>query len=189
MGWRRVLCCGLLAGVAFSASAAELPVEQQPKLLLRLLAYDHIFETAIPATATVLLLHNPEKRSGKQQCEQLQRAITDAAGQYSFLGSPIVAKSVPWTDASALQQEIAESKPITLYLCPGFDTQVEAVIGVTREQELLSSTGTEAYLEHGVSVALVRQANRAVPIVQLTNMRAEGRLINASVLRLAETRE
>ena len=74
---------------------------------------------------------------------------------------------------------------MAIYVCGGFDPDVDALSTATRDAHLLSISSREQHVRDGLGVAIVRDGSAPRLIVNVRAAEAEGARLDAALLRLA----
>jgi hypothetical protein len=164
----------------------DLPVSYQAVFLLRVLAYDRNLKTRSPDTASVLLVYQPGDDSSESAKNDLTHEVNRLAKDLRVADLPIRVSSIAYTNPDDLDSTIGRTKASAVYLCPGLDPAVSAIMAVSRRRSVLSFTGVEPWVRQGFSVGLVARGARPAVLVNLPASKAEGADLDPALLRLAE---
>jgi hypothetical protein len=168
----------LVVALAAPALAATLPPQQQALVILRTLAYDRNLKARAGAKVTVALL------TGDVPCAAVKSALEESGRELSVSGLPVRVISVAWGDGAAAT--LAAEKPVAVYVCPGLDAAVATITGYTRQNRVLSFSGSPEDVDNGVAIGVIGRGDKAAVLVNLAAARAEGAQLDSALLRVAE---
>ena len=172
--------------VVGSVANAGLSAEQKAILLVRVLLFDRALSGDFIDIAVVFAPGEAASREEKAAISTALRAIDlqTSTSRMRLRIHPVALD--PLDDAEA---QLTQVRAKVAYLCSGLvPKSVQAVRRATTKLEVLSITGTESYLDAGVSVALTTKGDRARVIVNLRASREERAELQSEMLNIAEVR-
>ncbi len=179
------LVCG---SIAPSIALAEgVPTDLQAALLLRTLSYDHQIKERANASVAVAVVFKPGNSESEGAAKQMTAAIEDAAKRATVAGLP--AKAVAVAFGPKFDSDLKASGALAIYVCPGFEGSIDTISRASRTASIVSFTGTESFVDSGVSIAFVFRSGKAGIVIALKSAQAEGADLDGALLRIAEVRK
>lgn len=179
------LLCGAIAPSV--ARADGVPTDLQAALLLRTLAYDHKIKERASTSVTVAVVFKPGNSESETAAKQMTAAIEDAAKRATVAGLP--AKAVAVGFGPKFDADLKASGALAIYVCPGFEGSIDVISKASRNGSIVSFTGTESFVDAGVSIAFVFRSGKAGIVIGLKSAQAEGADLDGALLRIAEVRK
>lgn len=171
------LVAALLAPVVVSAQA-----NSEAALILRVLSYDRNLRQRASDRVTVLAIHG----GSAGDCDGLVRALNQLGRAVSVSGLRTRAVLHAWNGESDLQSAARSNHASVLYVCPGFDANIEQISAASRRASLLSISSREADVRAGLTVGIVRRGSGTPQLlVNVRSAEAEGARLDAALLRIA----
>ena len=152
-------------------------------LVLRILSYDHNLKTRAGARVTVLVLYHPYEESSDRAARQELVGYLKQMQRIKVAGLPVSVVTVPYSDANALADRLAQTRPAAVIVGRGLD--VSSISAATRRASVLTMTTAEPDVMRGLSVAIVRREGKDRIIINVRAARAEGARFDAGLLQLA----
>jgi hypothetical protein len=177
-----VLLLTLFSGVC----GAEAPLSYQATFLLRVLAYDRNLKNRTANAATVLLAYRDGDPASEAAKNELVAELSRLAKDRRIVDLPIRVSTISYLNPDDLEIAIDRTRASALYISPGLESALGAMLPVTRRRSVLSFTGVEAWVGKGVSIGLAARGTKPVIVVNLTSSRAEGADLDSALLRTAE---
>lgn len=172
--------------VAGTASAAEVPAQNQAAMLFRILPYDRNLGSRAGDGVHIAVLY----KEGDGDSTSVQRDILEAVNRFatkSKVGKlPADAVALPYSSGAKLAEDLRRLAISAVYVCPGLTESLGAILQATRGQGALTFAASEAYVRSGVSVGVVRRGEKAAILVNLASSRAERADLDSAFLGLAE---
>jgi preprotein translocase subunit SecD len=153
-------------------------------LALRILSYDHNLKARAGDRVTVLVVSHDDDDSSERVRDELVGALNEMK-RVRVAGMPIAAVSLTYSDAKGLADRLEQTHPAAVFVCPGLDGAVASISAATRRASALTLTHSEAAVNRGLSVAIVRRDGKDRIIINLPAARAEGARLDAGLLQLA----
>jgi hypothetical protein len=182
----------LLVALAWSRGApaapappAGVPVERQVLILTRALAYDENLTERAGDEFVVAVL----SRAASAGADPLAAAATKAfknLGGVKIHGLPVRAIHLSYSSASTLAAAVDGEGVDALYLCPGVDGDLTAILEVSRRKKVITMASKEEQVNKGASLGVFNVDNKPTIFVNLTGSRAEGAAFTSDLLRLAK---
>jgi hypothetical protein len=175
-------------GLVFRAGvghADELPLDRQPPILVKVLAYDGNLKTrAGNEIALGVVVKNGNAPSDKA-AETLLQAFK-VMGPIKAQGLPIRVFKVTYESASSLITTIKSEGADALYVCPGLDNELPVILEVSRLNKVMSIAGVESYFNKGAAFGVFVVDNKPALHINLATSRSEGVAFGSDLLRLAK---
>ncbi len=182
-GWILALIAAMMLS-APAGGAGLLPVAYQVPLLLKLLTYEiNLMNKAEPVIRLAVLIV-PDSDRSRLCFEELQSQFEQFSGK-TIRGRKVdlIPLSFQGTEALVLPPGLTQID--ILYVTPGNEDRLEAIARWTREQDALTVTPLEEYVENGLSVGLVSKGAGGGITLNLPASIEEGREWNVNVLQIA----
>jgi hypothetical protein len=171
-------------GLGASADSMAVPAGRQITLLLKVLTYDRQLESKAGDSLVIGVVSVPTDAESAKASEQVQKTL------YAFRGKTV--KKLPldffvhdYTDPDKLEAWIKRHAIDIVYLAPGNQANVAAIVAVARRLKLTTVTGVPAYVEKGVAVGIGERQSKPQILINLTSARQEGSDFDSSLLRIA----
>jgi len=187
---RLLLLAALLAVTARPVSAqGEMPVkaELQVKLLLKVLTYDRQLEAKAGKGDELVIgiVSSPNSpASAKATAEistelkkYLSKTVKQLKLQYYYQD---------YANAAKLEDWVKRRKISVLYVSPGNDQNLPAILDLSQKSKITTMTGVPEYVEKGVAVGIGARRSRPQVLINLTSTKREGSEFDASLLRIAK---
>lgn len=185
MRLRATVAALLLLALSGQVAVADsyLAIDYQVPLILKLLTYENTLMALHQQTIELGVLYRPKDKESKQAFEQF-RAEMNLYADRTIHDRRLILVPLAVVDADSIGAILRRSKVDAVYVGPGFDADLGAIMTTTRRDKVLSMTGVPAYVELGLCVAVVRRGDQAGITLNLEASREEGRDWNASLLQL-----
>jgi hypothetical protein len=167
-----------------AATAADVPAERQALVLVRALAYDGNLQGRANGEVTLGVLARTGHPASDRMAGEVDRAFA-ALGTLKVQGLPIRSVRLAYTTAAALAAAVRTQGVDAIYVCPGLEGELDAIVGVTRSQKVISMAAQEALVHKGVSLGVFLVDGKATIFVNLPASKLEGVDFGSDLLRLA----
>jgi len=175
---------GLVLRTAFSF-ATELPVDRQPPILVKVLAYDGNLKSRAGSEVVIGFLFKSGNANSEHAADEIMKAFA-ALGAAKVQGLPIKAAKVAYETAAGMVGAIKSQGLDVIYICSGLDAELPAILELTRLQKVLSVAGVEEYFTKGASFGVFVLDNKPALHINLAASRGEGVDFGSDLLRLAK---
>jgi hypothetical protein len=186
--WRtsqRAIALLLLALTVGSATAfAQVPVDNQAKLVLRILSFDQKLVERAEGELRIAVIYRPGSDESERAQREMAAELETLAKKQSV--AKLNVKVVPLAFSGSLQSDLDRNKISAAYVCPGMETELGAISKAARAAGALTFSGVEQFARNGLAVALVRRDSKIGIVVNLPASRAEGADLHAGLLNVAE---
>jgi hypothetical protein len=180
---------GALGALLFLVSAvlAEAPVapDRQVLILTRALAYDGNLKTRAGEDLLIAVLG----RNGNASSEEVASAMSKAfksLGNVKVQGLAVRATLLPYTNVTALNTAIESQGIDALYVCPGLEADLPAIIDLARKRQIITLGSREDHVKRGLSLGVFAVDAKPTIVVNLAAAKAEGAAFGSDLLRLAK---
>lgn len=173
-------------GVVQTGQEMPVPVNLQVTLLLKVLTYDRNL-SRVGDILTIGVLVDPDDPVSVAVAEQVIAILAAASGKRVKSLSIRVVR-IELRANAPVDESIAESGANVLYLTPGLQTRLEAVVQISQAQGLVSLTGVPDFVSQGVAVGIGARQDKPEILINLASARLEGSRFDASLLRLSRVR-
>jgi hypothetical protein len=183
-----VLLALIWSGRALAAPAPPptgLPVERQVLILTRALAYDENLAQRAGDEFVVAVLSRAATAGADPTADAATKAFKNLGG-VKIHGLPVRAVRVPYINGTTLAAAVDREGIDALYLCPGVDGDVAAVLEVSRRRKVITMASKEEQVNKGVALGVFNVDNKPTIFVNLAGSKAEGAAFTSDLLRLAK---
>lgn len=163
----------------------EVPIDRQVLILTRALAYDSSLKDRAGAELLIAVLGKPGISASEELARKMTKAF-QALGNVKVQGLPVRATQLLFTTAAALATAVEAQGVDALYVCPGLETDLPALIEVTRQARVISMASREEQVEKGLSLGVFMIEAKPTMVVNLPASKAEGAAFGSDLLRLAK---
>lgn len=177
-----VLVC--LCGHARAQAEMAVAADRQVPLLLKILTYDRQLEVKAGDQLVIGIVSSPTSLASAKAREDVENVL------HSYLGKTV--KKLPlnyflhdFTNPDKLTAWIKAKRISVLYISPGTEKSLTAILTVSRDNHITSITGVPDYVEKGVSVGIGERQAKPQILINLTSSKLEGSEFDASLLRIA----
>jgi hypothetical protein len=159
------------------------PALRQIVILMRALAYDDNLKRRSGNAINIAILY----KKGNTASESMANLMTKAFGAMEttqVAGLPILVSSMAYTGEEALKKSIAGTGTDVVYVCEGFDADIEAIQRITRQMKVLSMGSKQEQVEKGLSIGVFQIESALTILLNLQASRQEGVAFAPDLLRL-----
>ncbi len=181
------LLLGGLLGLSVPVQAGdEMPVaaDRQVPLLLKILTYDRQLEVKAGRELVIGIVSSPLSPASAKAREEVLASLQ------TFLGKTV--KKLPlqfywqdYTNPDKLAAWVKNKRISVLYLSPGNEKNLPAILKFSQENQITSITGVPDYVERGVAVGIGERQAKPLILINLASSKREGSEFDASLLRIA----
>jgi hypothetical protein len=185
--FRSTLLLGALFGLGAAARAADdMPVaaERQVPLLLKILTYDRQLEVKAGRELVIGIVCSPLSPASAKAREEVLASLD------TFVGKTV--KKLPlqfwwqdYTNPDKLAAWVKAKRISVLYVSPGNEKNLPAILKISQENRVTSITGVPDYVERGVAVGIGERQAKPLILINLASSKLEGSEFDASLLRIA----
>jgi hypothetical protein len=180
-----LLTAGLGLGAVGGAAAQEMTIDhRQVATLMRALAYDQRLVARAGADIHVGVLSKAAAPASGRASDAITLAFQSVNGA-SVQGLPVRTSQVAFTDVDVLATAIERRSIDVLYICPGLEAEVPAIVELTRKRHVLSIGSREEHVTRGAALGVFTVEGSPTVFVNLEGSRKEGVLFAGAMLRLA----
>jgi hypothetical protein len=180
---RALALIGLL--LPMIALAVEMPPDRHALVLVKVLAYDDNLKARAGSDVVVGVLYKSGNPSSQQVAEGIHGAFR-ALGAITAQGLPIKTTLVAYDTAAGLVSSIKTDGLDVLFISPGLDAQLSAILELTRIHKLLSIAGAEDYFAKGASLGISVVQEKPAISINLAASKGEGVSFSSALLHLAK---
>jgi hypothetical protein len=176
-----------IAAVVLLASAlvaAQVSVERQAAIVVRALSYDKNLGERAGDSVVVLVLSRHGDGASEALAATWVSALKPIEG-VSVQNRPFKVQSAPW-DPAVVKTLIEKSGVDVLLVCDGLQGDAAAIRALSRELKVLTVATSRAFVEQGMSLAVIAEGERNVIVVNLAASRLEGAALSSDLLKLAK---
>jgi hypothetical protein len=176
----------LVAALFRTVSAEDMAVaaDRQVPLLLKILTYDRQLEVKSRDELVIGIVNSPTDAASAKATEEISNTL------YGYLGKTVKKLKLQFFlhDYSTPEKlsNWTKAKGVTvLYISPGNDKNLAAILKISQDRKITTTTGVPGYVEKGVSVGIGERQSKPQILINLTSSRREGSEFDASLLRIA----
>lgn len=179
--------CGLLVLLPSPARAEKmaLTADKQVPLLLKILTYDRQFEAKAGSEVVIGIVYAAADPDSAPAMEALSATLSGFAGK-TVKKLPIKYWQIPYSTPDRLEAIVKEKGINVIYVCPGNDKNLPAIIKLAKGGRITTLTGIPEYVKKGLSVGVGERSGKPQIYINLDASKAEGSDFDASLLRIAE---
>lgn len=166
------------------ADDREAEAKNTALLVLRILSYDHNLKARAGQKVTVLVVSHADDEASERVRDDLVDALKRMQ-RIKIAGLPISVEALTWNDQKGFADRLDQTKPAAVFVCPGLDGATAEISAATRKSSSLTLTTSEAAVNRGLAVAIVRRDGKDRILINLPAARAEGARFDAGLLQLA----
>jgi hypothetical protein len=175
-----------IAGTATASSKnGAVPHDVRVAVLFKVLTYDKNLKTRSLGKVRIGIVSLQENARSQSDARKMMQAI-HASPNRTIKGLPILATSIVLPNAEDLAQQIDKHDLNHVYLSPGLDAILPAVLVTARRESIPLLTGEETYVRAGAALGVVLRNNRPRILIHAEGAKAQGAQFDARVLRLAD---
>jgi hypothetical protein len=187
---RRAAACLLVLAVVLSPPARgdemPTPVEDQVKLILKVLTYDRQLEAKAAktkGTLTLGIVYSPSDPQSVKVGKEVSDVLTGFAGKL-VKGLPLSQYLIEYANPQQLDA-VLKSRPINVfYVCPGVKG-LDYLLKVSEENQITTTTGVPGLVKLGVAVGVGSSGERPQLLINRAAAKAEGVDFEARFLNLS----
>jgi hypothetical protein len=174
----------LLLALAWPARAEPLTPDREALILTRALAYDARLKERAGANLVVGVIDSAG-RAGSEVSAGMIRAFR-ALSKVKVQGMPLNAEPLVYSNPQALAAAVQARGIDVLYVCPGLEAELAAIIQVARQRRVLTVASRPEFVRRGLSLGVFPIDERPTILVNLPASKAEGVEFSSDLLRLAK---
>ena len=186
---RSKLAMGIFFGVALMADCASaenmsVPMDRQIFSILKILTYDrNLIERMRPQINIGIVYVSGDSESIETRDELL--AVLRGLSGKTVKGLPFAYLATPFVSAAELEQWARSNQVNVLYVTPGNSTNLGEILQVSRDLQIMTTTGVLDYVRQGVAVGVSAVLDKPKPLINLPSCKLEGSEFDASLLRIS----
>ena len=154
--------------------------------MLRVVSYDRNLAARTPKAVTIVVTYQKGDAASEATHRSVAEAIETIAAATTVSGLPVRVVSVPYTTAERLVEHFGEAQATAVYVCPGLHERLTEIAGAARRKSVLTVSGSEAFVNDGLSVSIVNRDDKATILINLNQARAEGIHFAPELMRIAQ---
>jgi len=183
---RAALVLALALALLLPGTPTRAQTNTEAALVLRVLSYDRNLRQRSPGREVIVMaVHAAGNSRSERECGALVAAINQLGRSISVSGMRARAVTHAWSGADALKRAARAARATGIYLCPGFEPDVDVLAQATRDASLLSISPRESDVRGGLTVGIVRDGRRVRLVINVRAAQAEGARLDAALLRIA----
>jgi len=159
--------------------------DRQALILTRALAYDGNLKSRAGGELVIAVVSKGGNTSSDQTAEGLQKALK-ALGPIKVQGLPLKSIRLVYSNSSTLSSTVDKDGIDAVYICPGLEGELGAILEVTKEHHVLSMGSREDHVVKGASLGVFVVEGKPTIYVNLTASKAEGTAFGSDLLRVAK---
>jgi hypothetical protein len=174
----------VLLVLARPARAEPLTPEREALILTRALAYDGRLKARAGAQLVVGVIDSASRASSAASAG-MARAFRSLS-KVKVQGMPLNTETLVYSTPQALGAVLQSRGIDVLYVCPGLEAELAAIIQVARQRQVLTVASRPEFVSRGLSLGVFPIEERPTILVNLPASRAEGAEFSSDLLRLAK---
>jgi hypothetical protein len=163
-----------------------MPPDRHALILVKVLAYDDNLKARAGNDIVIGVLYKPGNAGSQKAAEAIQAAFQALGAGAKAQGLPIKATVVGYETAAGLVSSIKSEGLDAIFISPGLDAQLPAILELTRINKLMSIAGTEDYFAKGASIGISVVQEKPAISINLATSKGEGVSFGPGLLRLAK---
>jgi hypothetical protein len=184
----RLLAFAALVALAIPVRAQdEMPVkaELQVKLLLKVLTYDRQLEIKAGNELVIGIVSSPTSSASAKATADVSTEL------FKYLSKTVKQLKLQfflhdYANAEKLAAWVKAKKISVLYVSPGNEKNLPAILTFSQQNKVTTMTGVPEYVRKGVAVGIGARQSRPQVLINLSSTKREGSEFDASLLRIAE---
>jgi len=174
----------LLSVQAILAQRIKVPVDLQIKVIPKILSLNKNFSLEKEDQFNFSILYSNNQRNSKQIFEAFKEVFDRR--KIKIKNQHAIYHSIEVSDLSALRNHLRKNKIRMLYLTPirGFD--ISKISRICKEEQVLTITGVEEYVENDVSVIFGLLENKLKIYINRKSAKQEGVNFSSRLLKIAK---
>ena len=180
---------GILGGLALAASwvMAEdmsVPMDRQIYSILKILTYDRNLIERMQPELRIGIVYVAEDPQSVETHDDLL-AVLQALADKTVKGLPFAYLATPFVSGAELEQWARSNQVNVLYVTPGNSTNLDEILQVSRDLQIMTTTGVLDYVRRGVAVGVSAVLDKPKPLINLPSCKLERSEFDASLLRIS----
>ena len=163
----------------------EVPADRQVLILSRALAYDDELKSRAGDDVLLGVLAKPGHSVSEAMSTNMAKAFK-GIGNVKVQGLGIKVTQLTFTTGAALAAAAAAQSIDVLYICPGLEADLPAIIEVTRKRRMVSIGSREEQVTRGLAIGVFPVDSKPTIVVNLPAAKSEGAAFSSDLLRLAK---
>lgn len=176
----------LSAGGVFAGDDAEAPADVQIRILLKALEHDKNLPIRAPDQVVIGVIFAAGEESEKASRAVLGFLEEAIKANVQAGGRPLKALKHVFSDAGGLADFIEAEKADFVYIPPGLDASLDALLKVCRDKDVGSLAGSSGYVQEGAAIGIKVQGAKPQMVINLPASQEEGTAFDARLLQLAK---
>jgi hypothetical protein len=170
------------------AQDIAVPIETHLPICMKALTFDRNLRERAGDEIVFAILFQPRFLASNSAHEEALRVL-DELGVEDIEGIPVRYVSVPVSDERDTARAVFESDADIVYVAPMRAVPLDAITRVTREHDIMTCSGVDAYGQAGITLTVNARGQRPELVVNYTAMREEGVDFTAQLLAYARVLE
>jgi hypothetical protein len=173
----------LLACIPQLGAQADLPLNVQVPLLLRVLAYDRALSRTGAGDVVVVVLYDAASTVSGESRAAFVRAVR--SGSITTVNGRAIKLVEVNVAAGQVGAALRQNRAVAAYLTPGLDARVDELVSAGSASRTLLMTGNAQWVRRGVSVGVGTAGGRPKLFINLPAARGAGADLPATLLQIA----
>jgi len=174
----------LLAARAPSLLAQGLPASAQVPLILKVLTYDRQFEAKASPEVKIGIVYSPADADSSKATDAITGILNKFSGK-TVKKLPIKYWTIEYVSPVRLEAVVEERGINVIYVSPGNDKNLEAIVRLSQAKKITTTTGVPDYVRKGIAVGIGSRRGKPQILINLEAAKSEGSEFDASLLRIA----
>jgi hypothetical protein len=188
---RIVRCPAWVAGalvllfVPVSVAQLEVPPDRQVLILTRALSYDSELKERVGPDILVAVLSKPGHAASETMGSAMLKAFR-MIGHIKVQGLSLIVRPLSFSNPAALAAAIIAQSVDVIYVCIGLESEIDAIMDVSRKRHVITMGSRVAQVEQGLSLGVFPVEARPTILLNLPAARSEGASFTSELLRVAK---
>ncbi len=178
------LWLALLAARAPGLLAQGLPASAQVPLIFKVLTYDRQFEAKTSPEVKIGIIYSPVDKASSKATDEIMGILNKFSGK-TVKKLPIKYWTIEYVSPERLEAVIKERGINVIYVSPGNDKNLDAIVKVSQANRITTTTGVPDYVRRGIAVGIGLRRGKPQILINLDASKSEGSEFDASLLRIA----
>ena len=161
------------------------PVEVQYPLLLKIISFDHNFNSKIHNNIIIIGIIYQERNINSKDCaENLLDAAENSPIKTAF-GKQVILEMINISNAAEGLRKLNSGEYSILYIAPLRAFELSKITSIAENQKILTFTGVPKYVNEGISVGIDIQSDKPRIVINLTSALSAGCDFHPQLLKIS----
>jgi len=180
-----LVCLSVLAGGFALAGEEKMPAARFATFLARMLTYDNNLKERAGARLSIAVLYDGKNPASVAQGTEMSAALKNLE-LVRIADLPVNTLSLPFTDASELEQAVVSNSIAAFVISDGLEKQFAQIKKVSEKSKIITVGTSGTQVRAGCTIAVYLDSGKSKILVNLPSSRSEGIAFTSDLLGLAE---